>query len=75
MHEQVPGEPPRLLVVDDQPHSVEFIARCLADRYIIECACSGPDALALLQEMPLPDLDHPRLRERGLFHRRGQMGR
>ncbi|MFM8443666.1 MAG: response regulator, partial [Methylococcus sp.] len=56
MHEQVPGEPPRLLVVDDQPINFKIIARILAEGYAIEYACSGPDALALLEKIPLPDL-------------------
>lgn len=46
---------PRILIIDDVPQNVEVLGEYLADEHEVQFACSGPEALALLQD-DLPDL-------------------
>ena len=52
------NRPQRVLLVDDEPTSINLLADLLEDKYGVLVANSGEKALALLQERktPLPDL-------------------
>ncbi len=46
---------PRVLVVDDNADMRQYVARLLADQYVVESAGDGESALALIRKRP-PDL-------------------
>ncbi len=48
---------PNILVVDDEPHMVNFLRTLLeVDAYEVETACNGLEAVRRVEEGPLPDL-------------------
>lgn len=48
--------PSRILVVDDYPVSLKLLEKLFKDEYQVMTASDGPQALALCQTEPLPDL-------------------
>ncbi len=46
----------RILVVDDSPANTQLLAQALVEEYEVLIANSGKDALAMIQQVPLPDL-------------------
>ena len=48
--------PSRILVVDDYPVSLKLLEKLFADEYQVMTATDGPQALALCQAEPVPDL-------------------
>lgn len=47
---------PRLLLVDDVPANLHALVELLQDRFVLQFARTGKDALLLLERFPLPDL-------------------
>jgi CheY-like chemotaxis protein len=48
---------PNILVVDDEPHMVNFLRTLLeVESYTVETASSGFEAVRRIQQEPLPDL-------------------
>src|SRR5271157_5138853 len=48
---------PNILVVDDEPHMVNFLRTLLeVESYEVETACNGLEAVRRVEEGPLPDL-------------------
>ena len=64
-------ERPRLLVVDDNPDMRNYVVRVLKERYAIETAADGEEALAMARRSPpdlvLSDVMMPRLDGFGLL--------
>jgi DNA-binding response OmpR family regulator len=50
------NEPPRILIVEDDPDIAQFLARYLRRRYEVEIAVDGEAGLAALLRPPPPDL-------------------
>lgn len=46
----------RILIVDDSPENTQLLAQMLVENYEILVANSGKDALAIVQQVPAPDL-------------------
>lgn len=51
-----PEKRQRILIVDDSPENTQYLAQALIENYEIVVANSGKDALALLQQVPIPDM-------------------
>lgn len=50
------AEKPRILIVDDEPINLKILADLLRDRYALQVAKDGPQALARMAGTPMPDL-------------------
>ena len=54
--ESTMGEKIRVLIVDDTPDNVWFLAEALNDLCIIQVARDGPSALKMAEQKPLPEI-------------------